>query len=51
MKVEQPMMLQRAVDMLDFHTLERLITNIGLNRKILKERYTLMLPPLPLRSV
>ncbi|EGQ8153432.1 helix-turn-helix domain-containing protein [Vibrio parahaemolyticus] len=51
MNIEHPMMLQRAIELLDIHTLENLIANSGLSRQLLKERYSLMLPLPPLRSV
>lgn len=51
MNVEQPMMLQRAIEMLDIHTLEHLIIDSGLSRQLLRERYDLLLPQPLLKTV
>ncbi|MCZ4339865.1 helix-turn-helix domain-containing protein [Shewanella colwelliana] len=51
MSIEQPMMLQRAIELLDSPTLEQLINHSGLSRPLLSNRYGLMLPHPFLRSV
>ncbi|WP_351124071.1 XRE family transcriptional regulator [Shewanella sp. T24-MNA-CIBAN-0130] len=48
---EFPKMLQRAIELLDNHTLEKLLKDSGLSRPILKSRYNLVLPQARLRSV
>ncbi|RCU45679.1 ImmA/IrrE family metallo-endopeptidase [Corallincola holothuriorum] len=51
MAVENPTMLQRAMDLLDNRTLENLLDNSGLNKDILSSRYDLKLSKPLLRSV
>lgn len=44
MHIESPAMLQRAINLLDTHSLEHLINKSGLSRTMLSERYGLKLP-------
>lgn len=51
MTPEQPLMLQRALHLLDSYTLETLVKESGMTRALLKDRYNLNMPAPKLRSV
>lgn len=51
MNIEYPIMLQRAIDLLDVHTLERLIKDSALSRRLLNSRYNLVLPQPLLQAI